>query len=175
MGPALGNEFLDIAIRSVVVYLFIVIAIRLFGKKELAQLSVVDLVFILLISNAVQNAMVGPSTSLLGGLVAAFALFVVNSVFKYVLYRSKKVSELVQGHAIMLVYGGRVLEHNLKAAKITMEELDTAIREHGIEDIKDVDLAVFEVDGNISVLSHDFKYKTTRKRKAHRVITKQLS
>lgn len=171
----LGNEYLNIIVRSVAVYLFIVIAIRLFGKKELAQLSVVDLVFILLISNAVQNAMVGPSTSLLGGLVAAFALFVVNFIFKYVLYRSKKVSELVQGHAIMLVYHGKVLELNLGTAKITMEELETAVREHGVEGIKDVDLAVFEVDGNISVLSHDFKNKTTRKRKAHRMITKQLS
>jgi uncharacterized membrane protein YcaP (DUF421 family) len=72
------NEYTSIILRSVVVYLFIVIAIRLFGKKEIAQLSVIDLVFILLISNSVQNAMVGQNTSLEGGLIAAVSLFAVN-------------------------------------------------------------------------------------------------
>ena len=84
------EEYLSIVLRSVIVYLFIVIAIRLFGKKEIAQLSVIDLVFILLISNSVQNAMVGPSTSLEGGLIAALSLFAVNFILKQILYRSKK-------------------------------------------------------------------------------------
>ncbi len=84
------NEYTSIILRSVVVYLFIVIAIRLFGKKEIAQLSVVDLVFILLISNSVQNAMVGPSTSLEGGLIAAASLFLVNLILKNVVFRSKE-------------------------------------------------------------------------------------
>ena len=95
---------LDIVLRSVAVYLFILLAIRLFGKKELAQLSVIDLVFILLISNAVQNAMVGSDTSLLGGLVAAFALFATNYIFKMILFKSRKGSEFIQGKAILLVY-----------------------------------------------------------------------
>ena len=148
------EEYIGIVIRSVVVYLFIVIAIRLFGKKEIAQLSVIDLVFILLISNSVQNAMVGPSTSLEGGLIAAAALFLVNFILKNVLYRSKKASELIQGHAIMLVYSGKIVTQNLDRSKISLDELEAAIREHGIKDVKDVDLAVLEVDGNISVLSN---------------------
>lgn len=168
------QESLDIIIRSVIVYLFIVVAIRLFGKKEIAQLSVVDLVFILLISNAVQNAMVGPSTSLYGGLVAAFALFVVNFIFKNVLFRSKRITELIEGHAVLLVYKGKVLQKNLDSSKISMDELEAAIREHGVENIQEVDLAVLEIDGNISVLSQDFRRKTTRKRKAHKVLTKEV-
>jgi uncharacterized membrane protein YcaP (DUF421 family) len=168
------QENLDIIIRSVVVYLFIVVAIRLFGKKEIAQLSVVDLVFILLISNAVQNAMVGPSTSLLGGITAAFALFAVNFIFKNILFRSRKITALVEGHAMMLVYEGKVIKKNLDSSKISMEELEAAVREHGVKTVDDVDLAVLEIDGNISVLSEDFRRKTTRKRKAHKVLTKEV-
>ena len=84
------NPYIEIIFRCIIVYLFIVIAIRLFGKKEIAQLSVVDLVFILLISNSVQNAMVGPDSSLIGGLIAAGSLFIVNLILKYVSYKSKK-------------------------------------------------------------------------------------
>lgn len=167
------EEYLSIVLRSVVVYLFIVIAIRLFGKKEIAQLSVIDLVFILLISNSVQNAMVGPSTSLEGGLIAAASLFLVNFILKIVLYRSKKASEFIQGHAIMLVYSGKIMTQNLERAKISNDELEAAIREHGVKDIKDVNLAVLEVDGNISVLSDGYKQKTVRKRKAHKVVAKE--
>jgi len=167
------EEYLSIVLRSVIVYLFMVIAIRLFGKKEIAQLSVIDLVFILLISNSVQNAMVGPGTSLEGGLIAAFSLFIVNFVLKQILYRSKKASELVQGHSIMLIYDGKVIQENLSSAKISIDELEASVREHGVKNISDVDLAVLEVDGNISVLSHDFKHKTIKKRKAHKVVAKE--
>ncbi len=167
------EEYLSIVLRSVIVYLFMVIAIRLFGKKEIAQLSVIDLVFILLISNSVQNAMVGPGTSLEGGLIAAFSLFAVNFILKQILYRSKKASEFVQGHSIMLIYDGKVIQENLSSAKISIDELEASIREHGVKNISDVDLAVLEVDGNISVLSHDFKHKTVKKRKAHKVIAKE--
>jgi uncharacterized membrane protein YcaP (DUF421 family) len=169
------NEYTSIILRSVVVYLFIVIAIRLFGKKEIAQLSVIDLVFILLISNSVQNAMVGPSTSLEGGLIAAASLFAVNFALKNIVYRSKKASEILQGHAIMLIYQGKVIAKNLEKSKISIDELESAVREHGVGGIKNVNLAVLEVDGNISVLSDNFTHKTVRKRKAHKVITKEIS
>ena len=167
------EEYLSITVRSVIVYLFIVLAIRLFGKKEIAQLSVIDLVFILLISNSVQNAMVGPSTSLEGGLIAALSLFVVNYAFKNLMFRSRKINEWLQGHALMLVYDGRVIETNLEKAKISMDELEAAVREHGVKSIEDVDLAVLEVDGNISVLSDDFKHKTSRRRRSHKVVSKE--
>jgi uncharacterized membrane protein YcaP (DUF421 family) len=165
-------HFLIISLKSVAIYIFIVLAIRFFGKKELAQLSVVDLVFILLISNAVQNAMVGDDTSVPGGMAAATGLFIVNYVFKYLLKRFPKFSQVVQGHAVMLIYKGKVLHPNCDQALFTMDELKAAVREHGIERIEDVDLAVLEVDGNVSVISNDFKQKTSRKRRGHRMVQK---
>lgn len=165
-------DILNIVLRSVAVYLFVLLAIRLFGKRELAQLSVVDLVLILLISNSVQNAMVGSDTSLLGGLIAAASLFVVNYLLKIVLFRSKTFTEALQGHPILLVYQGHVIHKHLDETKISLEEVEAAIREHGVESIADVNLAVLEVDGNISVLSNNFQHKTVRKRKAHKIMTK---
>ena len=167
------SGYLQIVFSSVTVYLFIVVAIRLFGKKELAQLSVIDLVFILLISNAVQNAMVGPDNTLLGGLIAAGSLFVTNFAFKYLLYRFPKLGRVIQGEPILLIYRGKINHKNMEKAKITLDEIKEAIREHGISLIEDVDLAVLENDGNISVLSDDYRKRTTKKRKAHKVLNKQ--
>ena len=158
--------------KSIAIYVFIVFAIRIFGKKELAQLSVIDLVFILLISNAVQNAMVGQDTTVFGGIAAASGLFVINYVFKYFLKKSPGFSSMVQGHAVLLIYQGKVLHANCDHALFTMDELKAAVREHGIEKIEDVDLAVLEVDGNVSVVSNDFKQKTSRKRKGHKMLNK---
>lgn len=167
------NDYLSIVFSSIAVYLFIIVAIRLFGKKELSQLSVVDLVFILLISNSVQNAMVGSNTSLRGGLMAASALFVVNFLMKQAIYRFPWLSKIIQDEAIMLVYKGKMKIDNMHHTRITHEELMEAIREHGVDSISDVDLAVLEVDGNISILSNNFNRKTNRKRKLNRAITKQ--
>lgn len=159
------NQYLDIILRAVCVYLFMIIAIRIFGKKELAQLSVIDLVFILLISNAVQNAMVSPNVSLAGGLVAAISLFVVNFVLKKLLFKYKGLNKFIQGEPILLVYKGVIKENNLKNSEISMLELEAAIREHGVDGIENVDLAMLEVDGNISVLSDDFRKRSIKKRK----------
>lgn len=168
------NEILDVLLRSVAIYFFVIIAIRIFGKKELSQLNVIDLVFILLISNSVQNAMVGNNTSLVGGVAAASALFFMNFVLKDLFFKSKKISEFFQGDPIMLIYNGKVNREHLDKTGISMEELIEAVREHGVEKISEVDLAVLEVDGNISVLSANYQKKTTRRRKAHRLITKQF-
>jgi uncharacterized membrane protein YcaP (DUF421 family) len=168
----LQNNYIRIVFSSVAVYLFIILAIRLFGKKELAQLSVYDLVFILLISNAVQNAMVGPDSTLTGGLVASGSLFVVNYILKQLQLRYPKFGKAIEGEAIILVFEGKVLASNMKNAEITEDELMEVIREHGVVSVSDVDLAVMEVDGNISVLSTDLRKKTTRHRKAHKIIFK---
>lgn len=158
------QDYLRVVFSTVVVYLFIVIAIRLFGKKELAQLSVVDLVFILLISNAVQNAMVGPDTSLSGGLVAATSLFVVNYLLKYLQYRFPSLGKMIQGEATLLVYKGKVNDAHMRKVRITFDELMEAIREHGVASVQEVDLAVMEVDGSISVLSDQYQKKSNKRR-----------
>ncbi len=167
--------YLNIALKSIAVYVFIVAAIRVFGKKEFAQLSIIDLVFILLISNSVQNAMVGADSSLEGGLVAAFSLFLMNYVFKKISLFSKRFSKAVEGEPIMLIYQGEVKLDGLKNAQISVDQLNAVVREHGVESIELVNLAMFEVDGNISVLSDNFKKSTKRKHKGHQVIGKNTA
>ena len=152
-------------LKSVSIYVFIIIAIRLFGKKEISQLSVVDLVFILLISNSVQNAMVGNDTTVQGGMAAALGLFVCNYVIRFFLYRSKKFSQTLEGEKIVLAVDGKVLQEGLKRAKMTEDEVCMAVREHGVNDITDANLVVLEVDGNISVLSDGFSKKSVVRRK----------
>ncbi len=170
----MGSIFF-IILSSIVVYLFIITAIRVFGKREISQLSVIDLVFILLISNAVQNAMVGGNINfLIGGLVAAITLFIINYFLGELFFRSKRLSNLIQGEPLMLIYQGKPIVEHLKKAKISDDELEEAIREHGVSHVANVDLAVLERDGNISVLSHDFHHKTTRKRKGHKIFSREI-
>ena len=170
-----SNPHLNIVFSSASVYLFITIAIRIFGKKELAQLSVIDLVFVLLISNAVQNAMVGSDSSLLGGIVAALTLFILNYFFKLLLFKSNKFKILIEGEPVILVSKGKVIDKNLRKEKITFNELLEVVREHGVSDINEVDLAILEVDGNISVLSKDFKHRTISSVASRKKHTKKSS
>jgi uncharacterized membrane protein YcaP (DUF421 family) len=159
--------------KSSLIYIFIIAAIRFFGKKELAQLSVIDLVFILLISNAVQNAMVGNDNTVQGGIAAALGLFMINYLLKFLSFRSEKFSRVLQGEALMLVYNGNMIEENLKKAMITKEEVEAAVREHGVDNCSHVNLAIMEVDGNISVISGDYTKRSSRKRRAHKVLRQQ--
>ena len=165
------NPYLDIIIRSVCVYLFMIIAIRLFGKKELSQLNTADIILILLISNAVQNAMVGSNSSLQGGLVAALVLFVLNFILKKIMYNSKTITDLVQDKPEILIHDGTIDFKALAKLQITSQELEEAIREHGVETYKEVKLAMMEIDGNISVISGDKTLKQTHhKRKIHKTL-----
>ena len=165
------NPYLDIIIRSVCVYLFMIIAIRLFGKKELSQLNTADIILILLISNAVQNAMVGSNSSLQGGLVAALVLFVLNFILKKIMYNSKTITDLVQDKPEILIHNGIIDFKALAKLEITSKELEEAIREHGVETYKEVKLAMMEIDGNISVISGDKALiQTHHKRKIHKTL-----
>ena len=165
------NAYLDITLRSVAVYFFMIIALRIFGKKELSQLNTADVILILLISNSVQNAMVGANTSLYGGIIAAFSLFVINYIFKKVMLKSKFIKELVQDKPEVLIHNGKIEFKTIARLGITAEELEEAMREHGIEYYKDVKLAMFEIDGNISIISGNENLKQTHhKRKAHKTL-----
>ncbi|MBL0911687.1 MAG: DUF421 domain-containing protein [Bacteroidia bacterium] len=166
-------EILDIILRSTAVYLFMVIAIRLSGRKELSQLNTSDVVLILLISNAVQNAMVGPDTSLLGGLIAAASLFLLNLFLKRVVFRNRKLRELVLEKPVILVHEGKPDARAMDRLGITRDELEEAMREHGVDTLKDVKLAMFEIDGNISIITGDEKLKQTyyRRKRKHKSLT----
>ena len=161
------NSFLDIVIRSVSVYFFMIIALRIFGKKELSQLNTADIILILLISNAVQNAMVGSDSSLLGGITAALALFAINLFFKRIMTKSKFVRDLVADKPEILIHNGKTDYKTLSKLGITSEELEQAIREHGLEHSNQVKLAMFEIDGNISVISGENELKQTRHKRKH--------
>ncbi|MFI5452504.1 DUF421 domain-containing protein [Pedobacter sp. UC225_61] len=117
------NPYLDIALRSLAVYTFMLIAIRLTGKKEFSQLNTIDVVLILLISNAVQNAMVGSNTSLLGGLAAAAVLFILNYGLKKLMFNNKSVREFISQHPEILIHDGKLEFNKLSHLGISDDEL----------------------------------------------------
>ncbi|WP_293870181.1 YetF domain-containing protein [Flavobacterium sp.] len=165
------NTYLDIIIRSGAVYFFMIIALRVFGKKELSQLNTADIILILLISNAVQNAMVGSNSTLQGGLVAALVLFVLNFILKKIMYRSTFITQLVQDKPEILIHDGIIEFKTLAKLEITSQELEEVVREHGVEHLKEVKLAMMEIDGNISVISGDKSLvQSHHKRKIHKTL-----
>lgn len=145
----------DILFRTAIVYVFLLLGIRLAGKREVGQMTPFDLTLILLLANAVQNAMVGPDTSLVGGLVAVLMLFLLNSAFGKFARRFHGFGRLLRGHARLLVNRGVPVQHNLELEGIQHADLMQALREHGVASLEDVRLAVLEVDGTISVLKND--------------------
>lgn len=164
---AIGSDIIDIVLRTGIVYLVIVVGLILLGKKELSQISITDLVFILLISNAVQNAMVGDNTTLEGGLVAAAVLLLLNFIMRKLIVKSKSARTILEGDPVLLIYQGKLNKKNLDKESITLEELMAALREHGVSSIEEVKLAMLEIDGNISVVSKDFVERTSHKHKKH--------
>jgi len=145
----------DIAIRTSVVYLALLVGLRLTGQRQLGQMSIFDFVLLLVISNAVQNAMVGSDTSLWGGLVAAAVLIGWHQVADRVRRSSRRAGRLLAGEGIMLINRGQVLDEHLVRAGVTRDELLQSLREHGVAGVEDVRLAVLEADGAISVIRYD--------------------
>ncbi|MFI0426479.1 MAG: DUF421 domain-containing protein [Flavobacterium sp.] len=163
------NPYIDIVLRSIAVYFFMIAALRVFGKKELSQLNTADVILILLISNSVQNAMVGNNSSLTGGLVAALILFILNYLLKKIMFTSKFFRQLIQSKPEILIHNGKIEFSSLSRLGITSDEMQEAMREHGIEYYKDVKLAMLEIDGNISIISGNENIKQTHhKRKVHK-------
>jgi uncharacterized membrane protein YcaP (DUF421 family) len=151
----LATPWLEILARCAIVYAAVLIGLRLSGKREIGQMTPFDLVLILLIANAVQNAMIGNDNSLAGGLVAAGALIVLNFTVGRAARRWMPVGRLLRGHASVLINRGIVIEEHLRREGIASDELMAALREHGVASVDDVRLAVLEVDGSISVLKDD--------------------
>jgi uncharacterized membrane protein YcaP (DUF421 family) len=153
-----------IVLRTLVVYVVLLAALRLSGKRALGQMTPFDLVVLLIISNAVQNAMVGPDTSLNGGLLAAVALLVVDRGVDYLALRSGRVRSTVIGSPTLLVYNGQVIMDHLNKEGLTESEVLQALREHGVDDLVAVKSAVLEIDGTISVIPRDAPSTHTRRR-----------
>jgi uncharacterized membrane protein YcaP (DUF421 family) len=153
-----------IALRTVVVYVVLLVLMRLAGKREIGQMTAFDLVVLLIISNAVQNAMIGPDTSLNGGLLAVVCLLVVNRLVDRIGLRSTWFERSVVGEPTLLIHDGVLLHAHLRAEGVTEDEVRQALREHGIEDLTAVKLAVLEVDGTISVVPYAGPHIRTRRR-----------
>jgi uncharacterized membrane protein YcaP (DUF421 family) len=146
------SSALDIVIRTFAVYLVILLGLRLSGKREIGQMTVFDLVVLLLIANAVQNAMVGPDTSLTGGILAALVLLLVNVVVARMRLHWPRLRRLVEGTPTLLVLHGEIIPEHIRREGIDEETLLAALREHGIAEVSGVDMAVLEIDGSISVI-----------------------
>lgn len=150
-----GSTLIDIVVRTAIVYLALLLGLRLTGKRQVGQLTPFDFLLLLLLANAVQNAMTGPDTSVAGGLVAACTLFAANFLVSWVVRHSKKTEQLVEGTPTILIRHGQILTPNLVREGITREDLLRSLREHGVETVEDVRSAVLEVDGSVSVLKED--------------------
>ena len=153
--PAGAHVALQIALRTGVIYLVVLVGVRLSGKREVGQMTPFDLTLLLLLSNSVQNAMTGPDTSLIGGVIAASTLLVVNYVVGRFSSASHGFRRVVEGEPSLLVHDGKAIESHMAKEHVSMDELERALREHGIANVNDVALAVLEVDGSISCMKYD--------------------
>ncbi len=160
--PSLSGV-LAITAKTVVIYLFLVVGLRLLGRRELGQMSIFDLILIVVIANAVQNALVGQDTSLGGGIVSALVLLLMNRLFAEIAQRSSPVRHLLVGEPLLIVRDGRLLRSNMKKEGVTRDHVEAAMREHGIADLDEVQMGVLEVDGTITIVPKGATTRRTRR------------
>lgn len=149
--------FYEFIIRAIIVYAFLMISLRLTGKRQVGQLSPFDFVLLLILSNAVQNSMNGGDNSLIGGLISAFSLICVNWLLGFLSYRNRKLDHFIDGKPEILIHNGRLYESTLEQEKITREELNSVLRRNGVIRVEDVRFAMLEANGDISVIAKDKK------------------
>jgi uncharacterized membrane protein YcaP (DUF421 family) len=139
-------------LRGAVIYLFLLVLLRLTGKRQIGQLATFDLVLLLVLSNAVQNSMNGGDSSLVGGLVSALTLVGLNYLVGFATSRSQRLEAFIEGRPQVLVHNDSLYRDVLMRAQLTRHELDTAIRAAGCDAIDDVHVAILENNGSITVL-----------------------
>jgi uncharacterized membrane protein YcaP (DUF421 family) len=145
-----GVPVAEKVVRTIAVYLFLIAGLRLFGKRELGQLNPLDVIVLLLLSNTVQNAIIGNDNSLAGGLIGAGLLFVVNDLLVRYAYRHPNIRRMIEGRPEELIQAGRIVPVALRRNLITKEELVAAARKQGVEHLRDVESAHLEVSGAVS-------------------------
>jgi uncharacterized membrane protein YcaP (DUF421 family) len=158
----LGVPLLEKILRPILVYAFLVVGLRLAGKRELAQLNAFDLVVLLTLSNTVQNAIIGDDNSVSGGVIGATTLLVVNYVVVRFLYGHQRLDQLVEGAATVLIDHGQIQHQQLKRELITMVELETAAHKQGLGSLDEVERAVIETGGTISFTAKKPSAESTR-------------
>lgn len=142
---------LNLLVRVVVVYIFILVALRLAGKRQIGQMSATDLVALLLISNAVQNSMNGGDNSLIAGILLAAVLVLMSWLISVVTFHSRRASLIIEGTPSLLIRKGHVILPHLKKERIRVEELRSMLRKQGIHRFEDVHLAILEADGTLTI------------------------
>lgn len=147
----LDVSVLEKVIRPILVYFFLLIALRLGGKRELGQLTGFDLVVLLMLSNAVQNAIIGNDNSVIGGWIGATALLITNYIVVRLAYRYPLIENLVEGQSTLLVQGGRILKNNLAKELINSAELRTVLRRQGFDSLSEINAAILETNGSLTV------------------------
>jgi uncharacterized membrane protein YcaP (DUF421 family) len=160
----MGTEWWAIALRTLLVYGGVIVLLRLAGKRELGQMTVFDLVVVLLLANAVQNAMTGPDFSVQGGLLAAAVLILVNRGVSVLRIRHGVWGRLLEGTPTVLVEDGRVIMPHLQREGIDEQELEMVVREHGIDSIRGVKMAILETDGTVSIVPGSAQIVRTHRR-----------
>jgi uncharacterized membrane protein YcaP (DUF421 family) len=140
--------------RAVVVYIFLLIILRITGKRQVGQLAPFDLVLLLVLSNALQNSMNGGDNTVTGGIISAVTLIGLNWLLGYATFRSKKIGRFVEGRPQVIVHNGIVYRDIMQSERLTQDELDAAIRLAGCASIHDVHFAILENNGQISVRAH---------------------
>jgi uncharacterized membrane protein YcaP (DUF421 family) len=159
----LGVPAAELVVRSAVIYLVLLIGLRIFGKREIGQFTTFDLVFLLLVANAVQPAMTGPDNSLTGGVVIIAALIFLNFAIGFLQVRVPFINRLVAAPSVVVARDGKWLPDVLKREGVTDDEFMAALREHGVGSVKEARLVTLEADGSLSVVSND-QAKQHRKR-----------
>ena len=147
----------ELVARGLVVYVFLIVLLRVTGKRQIGQLSPFDLVLLLILSNAVQNSMNAGDNSLVGGLISAVTLVAVNYLVGLITFKSKKLEEIIEGRPQLIIHEGKLFEDVMNDAKLTRHELDSTLRQSGYFEIKDVKLAILETNGTVSVQGYEKK------------------
>jgi uncharacterized membrane protein YcaP (DUF421 family) len=142
----------ELVIRSIVIYIFLIILLRVTGKRQVGQLAPFDLVLLLVLSNAVQNSMNAGDNSLVGGMIAATTLIAINYAVAMLTYRSKRMEAMVEGRPQVLIHNGKLFESVLTDARMTHHELNAALRQAGCLNVEEVHCAMMENNGSISVI-----------------------
>ena len=143
----------ELIVRAVVVYVFLLILLRVTGKRQVGQLAPFDLVLLLVLSNAVQNAMNGGDNSVIGGMISAATLVVLNLIIGFATYKSKKLEHLIEGRPQVLIHNGKLFPEVMAQTMLTHHELQAALRQNGCLTVDEVHSAIMENNGAISVVS----------------------
>ena len=154
---------LVIAAKTAIVYVALIVGLRLLGKRELGQMSLYDLVLIIILGNAVQNAMIDNDNTLVGGIIAATVLLLLNRLLNMVIVRSRRVEAALIGAPSLLVSDGKIIESHMKSQGVSRDQLDAALREHGFDSPDAVHMVVLEVDGTMSVVPRGVPVLKTRR------------